>query len=78
MYNLETLWNSLKVKGLYKNFANYAEYQKAQRAKGIVSLKENPKVGMMNPQLTQLKADARAPDEAHGLNEEIDVSQIPF
>lgn len=31
-----------------------------------------------NPQLTQLKADARAFDEAHGLNEEIDVSQIPF
>ena len=31
-----------------------------------------------NPQLTQLKADARAFDEAHGINEEIDVSKIEF
>jgi hypothetical protein len=31
-----------------------------------------------NPDLTQLKADARAFDEAHGLNEEIDISKIEF
>lgn len=83
MNNLETLWLSLKSRGLYKNFATYADYQAAQKKKGIVNLKDTPKVGMMNPvnpAAAQLKAEAKAFDEKYGIDEfkDIDPALIPF
>ena len=78
--NLETLWNTLKSKGLFQNFATYAEYQEAQREKGIVDLK--PKVGMMNPQpkADPIAQEAKKFDEQYGIDEykDIDPKLIPF
>jgi hypothetical protein len=55
---------------------SYRFYQEEIKSK----LKEIEDLEVVNPNpaLIKLKADARAFDEAHGLNEEIDVSQIPF
>lgn len=55
---------------------SYRFYQEEIKSK----LKEIEDLEVVNPNpaLAQLKADARAFDEAHGLNEEIDVSKIPF
>lgn len=55
---------------------SYRFYQEEIKSK----LKEIEDLEVVNPNpaLTQLKADARAFDEAHGINEEIDVSKIPF
>ena len=77
--NLEQTWLSLKAKGLYQNFKTYADYQEAQKKKGIVDLK--PKVGMMNPvnpALAQIKADEKSFNDKFGIDQEIDVSKIPF
>lgn len=55
---------------------SYRFYQEEIKSK----LKEIEDLEVVNPNpaLTQLKADARAFDEAHGINEEIDISKIPF
>ena len=55
---------------------SYRFYQEEIKSK----LKEIEDLEVVNPNpaLTQLKADARAFDEAHGLNEEIDISKIEF
>jgi hypothetical protein len=69
----EKTWNLLKAKGLFSNFQSYAEYKAAQKSNGIVNLKDQPKVGMMNP----VAAAAKKFDEEYG-DGGIDVSKIPF
>jgi hypothetical protein len=55
---------------------SYRFYQEEIKSK----LKEIEDLEVVNPNLAliKLKADARAFDEAHGLNEEIDISKIEF
>jgi hypothetical protein len=51
----EQTWNLLKAKGLFPQFNTYQEYKADQKAHGIINLKEQKKVGMMNPELVKIK-----------------------